>query len=433
MTLVLLCLVPVVLLAFADALELGKRERAAFENGVNGEARALMSAVDARAEGAMLALGALAAASDLDTGDLDGFRVQAGRLVGERPAWRAIELYSPSGERLSAVSGDAAGRQDAEPRDLVKRVAASGRAKIGDAIPGPSALAAGFAIAVPVVRAGRVRYVVVALLAPGLLDSLLRGQDFPVDWDVAVLDGGARALARVGGPAPAQASDYTVQRRSATTGWRIALRVPAAADAGASPTVWLFVVGGAVFALAFGVVWLLTRPPPVPALPKVAANDAALAQHAAAVSRAVVRPAGADRRRRSVLVAASDPGTRRALLLAFASDENRVYAAVDGAEALALAHQVRPELALVDLRLARVPGYEVAMQLRRQYGRTVSVVAIGEDDPEDRARALAAGFDEHLAKPITQEALAALLESYLSGRASNRVRGLNRDTSRSSS
>jgi CheY-like chemotaxis protein len=134
-----------------------------------------------------------------------------------------------------------------------------------------------------------------------------------------------------------------------------------------------------------------------------------------------------------VLVAASDPGTRRALLLAFASDENRVYAAVDGAEALALAHQVRPELALVDLRLARVPGYEVAMQLRRQYGRTVSVVAIGEDDPEDRARALAAGFDEHLAKPITQEALAALLESYLSGRASNRVRGLNRDTSRSSS
>jgi CheY-like chemotaxis protein len=189
--------------------------------------------------------------------------------------------------------------------------------------------------------------------------------------------------------------------------------------------------GGALLALAVALAWPRARAVPAAPMPlaRSAANDAALAQHASAVSRAALRPAGVDRRRRSVLVAASDPGVRRSLLLAFASEERRVYAAADGAEALALAHQVRPDLALLEPRLARVPGYDVAKQLRHQYGRTVRLVAIGGLDPEDRARAFAAGFDEHLAKPFTQETLEALLEPY----PPNRVRGLNRDASRSSS
>lgn len=421
---------PLLLLVFAGASQLIERERAAFERGVQGEARALTSAVDARVDNVVATLATLAAtpafdAADLDPAGADAFREQARRVLAERAAWRAIELYSPAGERLAALTRGPAMLPPLDERPLVQHAAATLRAGIGDLAPDVAPGEIVFPVAMPVVREGRTRFVVTALVTPALLEPLLRTQDFPGDWDVAVLDGAARPIARLPGAAPPGAGVHAVRKRSSASGWTVVFTVPAAMlqDA-ASRIAWLVLGGGAMLALAMALVWLLTRPaPPAPAA-QSAAND-----EAPEVSRAALRPAAVERRRRSVLVAAADPAVRSALLLAFASEDNRVYAASDGAEALALAHDVRPDIGLVDIRLARIPGYEVAKQLRHQYGRTVWLVAIGERDPEDRARALAAGFDEHLAKPLVPQALGALVASY----APNRVRGLNRDASRSSS
>jgi signal transduction histidine kinase len=72
---------------------------------------------------------------------------------------------------------------------------------------------------------------------------------------------------------------------------------------------------------------------------------------------------------------------------------------------------LRPDLVLVDVGLPDIDGYEVARRLRAapptQGLRLVALTGYGT--PEDRARALAAGFDDHLAKPIALAALEALL------------------------
>lgn len=399
-------LLPVLLLALAGSAELVKRERAAFERGLQGELRALASAVDARTEGAVAALDALATSPALETGDLAAFREHAARLLRQSAAWSAIQLFSPSGEPLAGATRAGAALFPAiAARELVQRAAASQRPQIGDlAAPGGEP---GFPIAVPVLRDGQARYVLAGFASPGFVDSLLRLQDFPAGWEVAVLDRGERVLARVPGGASAMSGGHTARRRSASTGWTVVATVPAAAvEAGASRTGWLFLGGSGVLALAMGLVWLLTRPSPPAPLPRNAANDAALE-----ASRAVVRPAGSERRKRSVLVADPSAELRRTLLLAFAGNDHRVYGAADGAEALALAHDVRPDMALIDIRLPRVPGYDVAKQLRHQYGRTVWLVALGGAHPEDRARSIAAGFDDHVAKPVTQQALDAMLRS----------------------
>lgn len=81
-----------------------------------------------------------------------------------------------------------------------------------------------------------------------------------------------------------------------------------------------------------------------------------------------------------------------------------VMTAADGRAALALAERQRPDVALVDIDLPDISGYEVARQLARRGGiRLVAVTGYGQ--PEDVRRALAAGFDVHLKKPVRLDEL----------------------------
>jgi CheY-like chemotaxis protein len=76
--------------------------------------------------------------------------------------------------------------------------------------------------------------------------------------------------------------------------------------------------------------------------------------------------------------------------------------ALTGAEALEIARAFQPEIALVDLGLPDISGFELAGRLRElAEGRPLYLAAVsGWAEPQDRARALAAGFDRHLLKPI---------------------------------
>jgi CheY-like chemotaxis protein len=81
-----------------------------------------------------------------------------------------------------------------------------------------------------------------------------------------------------------------------------------------------------------------------------------------------------------------------------------VLSAADGRGAIALARQQRPGLAFVDIDLPDISGYEVARALAEQGGiRLVAVTGYGQ--PEDVRRALAAGFESHLKKPVRLEEL----------------------------
>jgi signal transduction histidine kinase/CheY-like chemotaxis protein len=77
-----------------------------------------------------------------------------------------------------------------------------------------------------------------------------------------------------------------------------------------------------------------------------------------------------------------------------------VVDAADGVDGVRVVLEQRPDLALVDLGLPGIDGFEVARRVREQLGTDVILVAVsGFGQPEDKRRALEAGFDEHLTKP----------------------------------
>jgi CheY-like chemotaxis protein len=85
----------------------------------------------------------------------------------------------------------------------------------------------------------------------------------------------------------------------------------------------------------------------------------------------------------------------------------------DGASALAAVVEFRPDVALIDIGLPVMDGYEVARRLRRMPGaeRMPLVALTGYGQESDRERVRQAGFDEHLVKPVDAERIGALIET----------------------
>ena len=87
-----------------------------------------------------------------------------------------------------------------------------------------------------------------------------------------------------------------------------------------------------------------------------------------------------------------------------------VLAATDGADGLAMLSNHPVDVAFVDIGLPILDGYEVATAVREQGVTTFLVAMTGYGQPEDRDRALAAGFDRHLTKPVTATMLKKALQ-----------------------
>jgi CheY-like chemotaxis protein len=88
-----------------------------------------------------------------------------------------------------------------------------------------------------------------------------------------------------------------------------------------------------------------------------------------------------------------------------------VEVAQDGTEGIEKAMETQPGIALIDIGLPGLDGYEVAHRIREAFGeRPILLVALtGYVDSEDRQRASESGFDAHLPKPISAEKLKPLL------------------------
>jgi two-component system, sensor histidine kinase len=90
---------------------------------------------------------------------------------------------------------------------------------------------------------------------------------------------------------------------------------------------------------------------------------------------------------------------------------HQVSEAATGREGIALVKDARPDVALVDLGLPDLDGYEVARRVREMFPsgppRLVAISGFGQE--RDRVRAREAGFDEHVSKPATRERLEQIL------------------------
>lgn len=113
---------------------------------------------------------------------------------------------------------------------------------------------------------------------------------------------------------------------------------------------------------------------------------------------------------RRIVVVEDNNDVRDLLRLKLRRLGHEVDAVGDGLAGVRVIVDRRPDLALVDIGLPGIDGYELATQVRQSIGQDVVLVAVsGFGQPEDKRRALEAGFDEHLTKPADVSDIESLL------------------------
>jgi CheY-like chemotaxis protein len=137
------------------------------------------------------------------------------------------------------------------------------------------------------------------------------------------------------------------------------------------------------------------------------ASDPAAAEPAAVDRPTVLHP-------RRVLVADDNRDGADIMALLLQQYGYEVSVANSGPEALAAAAQNKPEIAILDIGMPGMSGYEVAQHIRTQgWGKDMLLIALtGWGQEEDKRKALEAGFDHHLIKPIDPDALEALMVAH---------------------
>ena len=100
------------------------------------------------------------------------------------------------------------------------------------------------------------------------------------------------------------------------------------------------------------------------------------------------------------------------LALLLADEGHDVREVYRGSEVLRMVRDFDPDVALIDIGMPGMTGYDVAREIRQLFGshRPLLVAITGWKQSSDKILAKLAGFDHHLAKPFDPNALLALIE-----------------------
>ena len=117
----------------------------------------------------------------------------------------------------------------------------------------------------------------------------------------------------------------------------------------------------------------------------------------------------------SILLVEDDPETLDMIKFVFDNCGAEVITASSAGEALETLDQFRPDALISDIAMPDQDGYDLIRQVRsrdpERGGKTPAVAVTAYASAEDRVRALAAGFQMHVAKPIDPEELIAKVAS----------------------
>jgi signal transduction histidine kinase/DNA-binding response OmpR family regulator len=115
---------------------------------------------------------------------------------------------------------------------------------------------------------------------------------------------------------------------------------------------------------------------------------------------------------RRILLVEDNADARQMLHMLLTLAGHEVDSAPDGTTGLEKAAATRPDIAVIDLGLPGVDGYEIARRLRAAGRDELGLIALtGYGQPADRQAALAAGFDAHVVKPVDPSHLASVIAS----------------------
>ena len=185
-------LLPMAIFGAVGAYMLVQRERDSFERGALDRVRALMTAIDAELRASITPLEMLARSPTLDRDDLAEFRAEAERaLDGRRGDWSNIVVSDPDTAQMLLdllVPPGAPLFKTLDPASALES-AKLGRPTIGSVVTGGVLNRPQFAVRVPVLRDGKAKYVLSAVVETPVISKLVQRQAFPGTWAVAVIDG----------------------------------------------------------------------------------------------------------------------------------------------------------------------------------------------------------------------------------------------------
>jgi two-component system cell cycle response regulator DivK len=120
----------------------------------------------------------------------------------------------------------------------------------------------------------------------------------------------------------------------------------------------------------------------------------------------------------SILVVDDDAASRSLLGALLEQDDRQIFEASQGGEALEITARERPDLVLLDINLPVLDGYGVLKRIRTDPDlcRTTVVAVSADAMPGCRERAIEAGFDEYITKPVKAAALRAQVAHFLAPR-----------------
>jgi PAS domain S-box-containing protein len=194
--LVLSISLPLGLFAGMFIMRYANEQRALVEQRNVETARAVSVAVDQHIESARSALQVLAASTLLDVPDRVAFTQVALRLVPTQPGWYAVLLVHPSGAVMADTALDADESPSFTTAGWVSEVTSTKRPAVSGLFEDARAGGHFYVVAVPVVRGDEVRAVLAAQIRSTSLSHILRQQSAPPNGVITIVDGAQTVVAR---------------------------------------------------------------------------------------------------------------------------------------------------------------------------------------------------------------------------------------------
>ena len=395
-------LMPMLAFAVVAAVLFVRYQSATFQRGATERTLALLTALDTELRGSVSTLEALATSATLDAGDVPGFHAEAHRRLGSQSDWLNINLALPSGQQVAnALRPSGRPLPPVQEQPSFARVLATRQPAVSDLVVEALTGEPGFAVRVPVVRDGVVKYVLSAVVTPRAIAEILAAQRLPTDWVGVVLDGNERIVSRTVDPegsvgqlaseslraALARGPEgwfrgstiegsqvYTPYNRSTFSGWTVAMGIPASAVGAATwRTIGTLAVGALVAAgAATFLALLLAR--------RIAMPITALATAASAVGRGDAWAAPRGARVAEVRDLARVLDEAAAVVRARDETQGRLAAIVESSSDAVISYSLDGVIETWNPAAARLFGYDS----REITGRHISVLV-----PPERVHVLA--------------------------------------------
>jgi signal transduction histidine kinase/ActR/RegA family two-component response regulator len=216
--------VPLVVFGLGGAYFLAARERDTFERSARDRARGLMAAIDNELGASVAALEVLARSPALSRGDLAAFRAEAEQALAARHEdWVNLLVSDPASARMlmNLLIPPDKPLLPAADAPTIFEAARALHPTVSQIVDGAILGRPVFAVRVPVVRDGSVKYVISAVVDPRTIGRVVARQAFPADWTVAVLDGNYRFVVRYPAAEGQYASESLKQAlKSSPEGWQ---------------------------------------------------------------------------------------------------------------------------------------------------------------------------------------------------------------------